>query len=448
MQFRHRLTASPLAYINKLRTRRTLIRAAGNTGWLLVNQGLRLVGTLVIGVWVARYLGPEQYGIFNYAIAYVGLFTSVVPLGLNQINLRDLAVAPEERNTILGSSMGLQLLAAAAVLTVSLSIALWSQGDSPITRSVILIISLNTLLRPLDTITFWWRSQHRSAKIVLANAASLLFMVVVRSLLVLNEASLQAFAWVIVAEQAVFTATTIYLYQREGTSILDLRWDSLRAKTSLKEGIPFLLSSLATSAFVRGNQIMVKEIAGATANGYFAAASRISDLWSVVPQTLVSSAMPVISQAKLAGQAEYERKLVFLFRICSLVGLLGAATVSFLAPYVVPLLFGSQYRNATEILIIQIWYTLPQAINASTVPWIVNEGLAHVTFQKTVTQAVIVLALNFVLIPRYEGTGAAYSILIASFITGVAWDFVDPRLNRLSYLKLRAWFPWWYSPSP
>src|SRR5690606_393296 len=160
-------------------------------------------------------------------------------------------------------------------------------------------------------------------------------------------------------------------------------------KTSLKEGIPFLLSSLATSAFVRGNQIMVKEIAGATANGYFAAASRISTLWSFVPDTLVSSAMPVISQAKLAGQGEYERKLVSFVRICSLVGVLRAAAVSFLAPYVVPLLFGLQYRDATGILIIQLWYTLPQAINASTVPWIVNEGLAHITFQKTVTQAVM-----------------------------------------------------------
>lgn len=447
MQINQLLATSPLAFINKLRNRRTLMRAAENTGWLLVNHGLRVVGSLVIGIWVARYLGPEQYGLFNYAIAYVGLFATVVPLGLNQINMRDLAVAPEERNKIIGSSMAMQAVTALLAIGASLTIAFWSQQNDPVTRQLILIVSLTTLLQPFNTITYWWRSQHRSVKIVMANGASLTFMVLVRTLLLLNEASVQAFAMVVVAEQAVYTGSLIFLYQRERESLFRLRWNRERARTSFREGIPFLLSALATSAFVKGNQIMVKLLAGATANGYFAAATRISSLWVLVPNAIVSSAMPLIAKAKQADQAGYERQTVMLIRICTGLGIGIAALITLLAPWFIPLLYGPQYVSAAQILVIQVWYAVPQSVNLGTTPWIVNEGLARVTFQKTLVQAALVLGLNFWLIPRYAGVGAALSILIAALFTSVVWDFTDPRLRELRQLELRAWIPWLFSPA-
>ncbi|MFD1904499.1 oligosaccharide flippase family protein [Paenibacillus rhizoplanae] len=50
------------------------------------------VVTMIIGIFItaviARYLGPENYGKFNYALAFVSLFTAISTLGLEVFNCK------------------------------------------------------------------------------------------------------------------------------------------------------------------------------------------------------------------------------------------------------------------------------------------------------------------------------------------------------------------------
>ena len=48
-----------------------------NTSWLFVEKILRMIVALFIGVWVARYLGPEQFGLLSYAQSFVALFAVI-----------------------------------------------------------------------------------------------------------------------------------------------------------------------------------------------------------------------------------------------------------------------------------------------------------------------------------------------------------------------------------
>ena len=65
---------------------------------------------LFVGVWVARYLGPEQYGIYSYAIAFVALFSAFSTLGLEGIVVRNIVIEPSRKDEILGSAFMLRLL--------------------------------------------------------------------------------------------------------------------------------------------------------------------------------------------------------------------------------------------------------------------------------------------------------------------------------------------------
>lgn len=56
-----------------------------NTSWLFAEKVLRMVVGLFVGVWVARYLGPEQFGLLSYAQSFVGLFSAIATLGLDGI---------------------------------------------------------------------------------------------------------------------------------------------------------------------------------------------------------------------------------------------------------------------------------------------------------------------------------------------------------------------------
>lgn len=65
---------------------------------------------LVVTIWLARYLGPEQFGLLNFAMAFVALFGAIATVGLNSVVVRDLVKFPQETSSILSTSILLQIL--------------------------------------------------------------------------------------------------------------------------------------------------------------------------------------------------------------------------------------------------------------------------------------------------------------------------------------------------
>ena len=78
-------------------------RAFNNAGWLFFDKALRLGVGLLVGTWVARYFGPEQYGIFNFALAFITLFISFSGLGLQGIIVRDIIIRPDVASLTIGT---------------------------------------------------------------------------------------------------------------------------------------------------------------------------------------------------------------------------------------------------------------------------------------------------------------------------------------------------------
>ena len=79
----------------RIEHRPNLLKIVDNIGWLFIDRLFRLGVGLFIGAWLARYLGPEQFGLLSFAGAFVGLFGTFAVLGLQNIVVRDLVVHPE-----------------------------------------------------------------------------------------------------------------------------------------------------------------------------------------------------------------------------------------------------------------------------------------------------------------------------------------------------------------
>ena len=79
-----------------------------NTGWMFFGQMFNII-SVVVGIWLARYLGPENFGIFSYVLAFVGLFSFISGFGVNDILTRDLVAYPEKRDKLLGTAFFINL---------------------------------------------------------------------------------------------------------------------------------------------------------------------------------------------------------------------------------------------------------------------------------------------------------------------------------------------------
>src|SRR6267154_3999938 len=74
-----------------------------NAFWLAFEKGFSLFVGLVVAITVARYLKPENYGLLNYALSFVSIFSAFSTLGIDQIMVRELAKDPAKKNELLGT---------------------------------------------------------------------------------------------------------------------------------------------------------------------------------------------------------------------------------------------------------------------------------------------------------------------------------------------------------
>src|SRR5437870_3928659 len=106
-------------------------RVVINTAWLFLDRLLRLGLGVVVSVWIARYLGPHNFGLLNFAIAFASLFGVFATLGLDNIIVRDIVRSPRNGRDILGTAFVLRLVGAGVTIALTLgTILLLRPGDA------------------------------------------------------------------------------------------------------------------------------------------------------------------------------------------------------------------------------------------------------------------------------------------------------------------------------
>src|SRR5271169_3716703 len=186
-----------------------------NLNWLLADKVLRLVGGLFIGVWMARYLGPEQFGALSYALAFVALFGAVAKLGLDQVVVRDLTKSPEKQSVILETMFILKLAAGLAALVLIIPVA-WIAQNGNLTEVVLItVIAAGLIFNALDTYDIYYQAHVLSRYAVIARSGSFLLFSVVRVALILGKFTVVYFAAASTLELAIGGAALVWLYKRK-----------------------------------------------------------------------------------------------------------------------------------------------------------------------------------------------------------------------------------------
>src|SRR5688572_30631741 len=164
-----------------------------NVFWLIVEKGFSLFVGVVVGIYVARYLQPEQYGLLNYAISFVSIFSVFATLGLDQIIVRELAQGPGRRDDLLGTGFILKLVGSCFLLALMLITLVFFNHD-PFTNTLIMIIASAELFKGFEVINYFYQSQVQS-KYVVHTQLVLNFAISISKIgLVLVQASLIWFA--------------------------------------------------------------------------------------------------------------------------------------------------------------------------------------------------------------------------------------------------------------
>jgi len=388
-----------------------------NTSWLFGEKILRMIVGLFVGIWVARYLGPEQFGLFSYAQSFVGLFTIMASLGLDAIIVRELVKDAIHRDEIIGTAFYLRLIGSVTVLLV-LAISIHLTSNDHYTNTLISIIASATLFQSFNIIDSYFQSQVLSRYVVFSNMISLLLSSIIKVFLILYNAPLIAFAWVVLFDSVVLAFGLIYFYAYNKLTLKSWKFNKIIAMRLLKNGMFFSLSALFIALYMKIDQVMLKEMINAEAVGLYAAAVRLSEAWYFVPILIASSLYPAIENAKKISENLYYERLQRLFDFAVIFSILIIILTVFFSDQIVLLLYGKNYSESGGVLAIHICALVFASLRVTSEYWILSENLIYFELFKTFLGLGVNVILNLWLIRKYGIQGAAIATLIAMAATG------------------------------
>ncbi|NUN22760.1 MAG: flippase [Candidatus Jettenia caeni] len=424
----------------RLEGRNNLQNILANTGWLFADRIFRMGVGLFVGVWIARYMGPEQFGIYNYAIVFVAMFSALSNLGLDGIVVRNIVRDPTSKDEILGTAFFLKFAGGIMTLIVSVGAILLLRSSDSVTCWLVGITAVGAIFQAFDTIDLWFQSQVKSKYTVYVRNTAFLIITFVKIILIMTRSSLILFACAGLAEIVLGTIGLVIAYRLHGYYLKKWRISLQYAKELLTDSWPLILSGLAVGLFMKIDQVMLSEMVGSESVGIYSAATRISEVWYFIPVVIVSSVSPSIIDAKKMSDDFYYQRLQRLFNLIAGLAFAIAIPTTFLSRYLVLLLFGESYATASPILAIHIWAALFYFLGIAQSPWNITEGLMNLSLQRTLITAMVNIILNLILIPLYAGIGAAISTVTAYVCGAFLANIMNDKSRRIFFLQAEAIF--------
>ena len=409
-----------------------------NIGWLFFDKILRMGLGLLIGVWIARYLGPEQFGLLSFAIAFTWLFSAVSTLGLPEIVVRDLVREPDTKLETLGTAAALLLLGGILTYCIILTTIFWIRPEDILAKVVVAILGSVVLFKASEIAIYWFESQVISKYTVWVQNGSFLIFAGIKVLLILNGIPLIAFAWAMLAEAMIAAIMLSIMLGLHGPRLRQLCVSLTRAKMLLTDSWPLLLSSIAVVVYMKIDQIMLGQMVGDKAVGVYSAAVRVSEVWYFIPTTIVASVFPAILKARNSSEEQYYKKLQHLFDLMLWLSIGIALPMTFLSESVIKILFGETYLDASPILSIHIWASVFVFLGVANSKWFIAENRQVLSFYRTTTGALTNVLLNFLFIPRFQEIGAATATIVSYAIATIISDLFQKETRILFFMKIKS----------
>ncbi|MCU0526335.1 MAG: flippase [Elainella sp. Prado103] len=407
-------------------------------GWLFASKVFRIVISLLVSTWIARYLQPDRFGTLQYALSFCSFFIPLSTVQMKPIVTRDLVRSPELADQILGTAVALQFLG--GIVAVSLAIGLstlLASGDA-VTQGLVAILSLKFIFTSCQPIENWFEAKVESKFTVFASSFAFIVVTGLEILLVVSQASIWAFAVATVLETLLFALGLILSYQLEGQYVSKWRTNFRQIKRLFDESWPLLLSSTACVLYLNIDRVMLGNMIGTEEVGIYSSAATISESLSFLPLVVCSSLYPTIIRSKALDPHRYTTRLQkFYDLICGLA--YGLILILFpLTTAIIVGLYGDDYRSAIPILGIYIWSCLFSFLGLAQSKWIVNEGLQKYNLYSRLAGLVANILLNLLLIPLYQGLGAAIATVISYAIGGYLYFFWIPETRANAALMTKA----------
>jgi len=393
---------------------------------------------LPVGIWVTNYLGPEQFGQINYAISFVSLFSTIALLGLDGIVIRNLVRTPDRQEEILGSTFTLKLVGSIVTCILMIATIRFLHPTDILTQLLIGITSIGLIFQSLGTIDLFFQSQLMSKYSAYSRSFAFLVCSAIKIALILYHAPLQAFAWVGVGEIIIGSSGLVVAYYACGKRLTSWRSNISTALELLKDSWPLIFTEIVISMNMRIDKIFIGEISGNAELGIYSVAVLVAEALFFIPLSISSSIFPSIIEAKKSSESLFLYRMQKFYNIMAFAGYAVAITITLVASWAVPLLFGQAYSRAGNMLIGLGWASIFINLSFARSYYLTTMNWTRLHFIIDFLGCAANIILNMLLIPRYGAIGAVIASCISYWFAVHGTCFLFRPLNNTGLMITKA----------
>lgn len=414
-------------------------RIINNAKWIVLCRIVQSIIQLLIGMITARYLGPSNYGLINYASSVVAFVLPLMQLGLQSTLVQELIASPEQEGEILGTSLFMNAISSMGCIILVSSFVLLANHDETQTILVSVLFSISLLFRVLELLQCWFQSKLEAKYSSIVGVCGYLVVSVYKIYLLAAQKSIYWFAVVNSIEYAIVGAAMLVIYHKLGGQKL-----SVSARTAAKlfrKSKYYILAAMMVTVFQNTDHIMLKMIVGDAENGFYSAAITTAGVCQFLYTAITDSMRPVILNCKKEESADYEKNISRLYCITTYLALMQGVGFTILARLILQILYGEAYLAAVPVLRILVWYIAFVFMGSVRNIWILAEGKQSIIWKLNLSGVLINVALNAFLIPGLGAKGAAAASLATQVFTNFVLGFLVRELKENNRLLLEGLNP-------
>lgn len=380
-------------------------RILRNIAWLLLERGGIVLSSLLISALLARNLGVENFGKFQYALAVFNTFLAATYICGAEVVVPALMGAPNDRkHAILKSAFALRLLSACVAFSLLLIFAFGTSLSD--TRVLVITLGLMLFLKePAGVVIALLQSEtNNKATSIIQLFASGAKLLAVFGLFLFGLGTLSTYAipWLI---ESLIVATGLYLLYRkrapnhtESVKIGD-------AIALLKVGAPFWLGLIMMNVFQKMDRLLLENLSTPSELGLYSAAIQVTENINIIASILVISIAPSFIYSETSHSTVRARTLRLTLAMLT-VGTITALTLALCSELVISILYGNSFLEATPLLRACAGISILFFIDASLNTYLVKFKLGSKVIKKWAIALVAAIGIGLAVIPHFGSAGA------------------------------------------
>ncbi|HIE5374100.1 oligosaccharide flippase family protein [Proteus mirabilis] len=392
-----------------------------NSAWIIVEKLLSIFGLIFVTSYVAKYIGPDNFGKLSYVISIFTIIQTISMLGMDTILFRRISKNRFSGINLMMSTIKLRIILYIIVSTLFSSYFIYNTEDY-ITIAFTISVAISYFFLAIDHYAIYFNAVLKSKINVYFNIIGLSLSLLLRYLIVYFKFEIIYLAIPIMLTSIIpFFLRFLYFHFIISPKKLEDKYRSKYIYHLIKTGIPISVSNVSIVIYSKISQILLATLISNYALGIFSVASTLAYAWLFVPQAIITSYFTKIY--KMHNKNEIIISTSYLNIFISIIGLLYLLFIYLFGDFIIKILYGSEYTKASGILFFLAISSSISCLGTISYRYIIAFSGYSFLAKKMIFTSIISIIITYFLVKNYSINGAIIASISIEIISLTIFNY-------------------------